>query len=237
MSTFFYLIATMTKQHNQSTKLPEDLNLNKPDRFQQFMFHMADRIYRQRQRYFAGGLIIVAIGSGAWYWQEQQRLQMDAEADLFYASQQAATKAALQKKPEKEVQALAHYLGQASTASMKVVSQLQVAEAHSRLENWGKAEKLLNEVILGQDVPDFSRNMARLNLSAVMEAQDKWDDAHKYLLQLDNARWDDLRLRNLARISLSQNKKEDATEYLSKLSEMQDSPFKQEAEDLLRQIR
>ncbi|MEC8542004.1 MAG: hypothetical protein VXY89_00430, partial [SAR324 cluster bacterium] len=59
----------------------------------------------------------------------------------------------------------------------------------------------------------------------------------KYLLQLDNARWDDLRLRNLARISLNQNKNDEATGYLSKLSEMKDSPFQQEAEDLLRQIR
>lgn len=227
----------MSKQNNSFNHSADDLNLNKPDRFQQFMFLMADRIYRQRQRYIAGGLTVVAIGIGVWYWQEQQRLQMETEANLFYASQQAVVKAALQKRPEQEVKALTHYLEQANTASMRIASQLQVAEAQSRLKNWGEAEKQLKEIILGNEVPDFSRNMARLNLSAVMEAQDKIDEARKYLLQLDNARWDDLRLRNLARISLNQNKKEEATGYLSKLSEMKDSPFQQEAEDLLRQIR
>ena len=227
----------MSKQNNSLNHSADDLNLNKPDRFQQFMFLMADRIYRQRQRYIAGGLTVVAIGIGVWYWQEQQRLQMETEANLFYASQQAVVKAALQKKPEQEVKALTHYIEQANTASMRIASQLQVAEAQSRLKNWGEAEKQLKEIILGNEVPDFSRNMARLNLSAVMEAQGKIDEARKYLLQLDNARWDDLRLRNLARISLNQNKKEEATGYLSKLSEMKDSPFQQEAEDLLRQIR
>jgi len=227
----------MSKQNNSFNHSADDLNLNKPDRFQQFMFLMADRIYRQRQRYIAGGLTVVAIGIGVWYWQEQQRLQMETEANLFYASQQAVVKAALQKRPEQEVKALTHYLEQANTASMRIASQLQVAEAQSRLKNWGEAEKQLKEIILGNKVPDFSRNMARLNLSAVMEAQGKIDEARKYLLQLDNARWDDLRLRNLARISLNQNNKEEATGYLSKLSEMKDSPFQQEAEDLLRQIR
>mgnify|MGYP003964177897 FL=1 len=227
----------MSKQNNFPNHSADDLNLNKPDRFQQFMFLMADRIYRLRQRYIAGGLAVVAIGIGALYWQEQQRLQMETEANLFYASQQAAVKAALQKKPEQEVKALTHYLEQANITSMKIASQLQVAEAQSRLKNWGDAEKQLKEIILGNEVPDFSRNMARLNLSAVMEVQGKIDEARKYLLQLDNARWDDLRLRNLARISLNQNKKEEASGYLSKLSEMKDSPFQQEAEDLLRQIR
>ena len=227
----------MSKQSNSPNHSPSDLNLNKPDRFQQIMFLMADRIYRQRQRYFVGGLAVVAIGIGVWYWQEQQRLKIETEANLFFATQKAAVTAALQKKTEKEVKALTHYLEQANTASMRIASQLQVAEAQSRLENWGEAEKQLNEIILGQEVPNFSRNMARLNLSAVMEAQGKTDDARKYLLQLDNARWDDLRLRNLARISLNQNKKEEATGYLSILSEMKDSPFQQEAEDLLRQIR
>ena len=227
----------MSKQNNSFNHSADDLNLNKPDRFQQFMFLMADRIYRQRQRYIAGGLTVVAIGIGVWYWQEQQRLQMETEANLFYASQQAVVKAALQKRPEQEVKALTHYLEQANTASMRIASQLQVAEAQSRLKNWGEAEKQLKEIILGNKVPDFSRNMARLNLSAVMEAQGKIDEARKYLLQLDNSRWDDLRLRNLARISLNQNKKEEATGYLSKLSEMKDSPFQQEAENLLRQIR
>ena len=145
--------------------------------------------------------------------------------------------AALRKNPEQEVKALTHYLEQSNTASMKIASQLQVAEAQSRLKNWGEAEKQLNKIILGQEVPDFSRNMARLNLSAVMEVQGKIDDARKYLLQLDNARWDDLRLKNLARISLNQNKKEEASGYLRKLSEMKNSAFQQEAEDLLRQIR
>lgn len=227
----------MSKQNNSLNHSADDLNLNKPDRFQQFMFLMADRIYRQRQRYIAGGLTVVAIGIGVWYWQEQQRLQMETEANLFYASQQAVVKAALQKRPEQEVKALTHYLEQANTASMRIVSQLQVAEAQSRLKNWGEAEKQLKEIILGNEVPDFSRNMARLNLSAVMEAQGKIDEARKYLLQLDNARWDDLRLRNLARISLNQKKKEEAIGYLGKLSEMKDSPFQREAEDLLRQIR
>ena len=227
----------MSKQSNSPNHSPSDLNLNKPDRFQQIMFLMADRIYRQRQRYFVGGLAVVAIGIGVWYWQEQQRLKIETEANLFFATQKAAVTAALQKKPEKEVKALTHYLEQANTASMRIASQLQVAEAQSRLENWGEAEKQLNEIILGQEVPNFSRNMARLNLSAVMEAQGKTDDARKYLLQLDNARWDDLRLRNLARISLNQNKREEATGYLNKLSEMKNSPFQQEAEDLLRQIR
>ena len=227
----------MSKQSNSPDHSPSDLNLNKPDRFQQIMFLMADRIYRQRQRYFVGGLAVVAVGIGVWYWQEQQRLKIETEANLFFATQKAAVTAALQKNPEQEVKALTHYLEQANTASMRIASQLQVAEAQSRLENWGEAEKQLNEIILGQEVPNFSRNMARLNLSAVMEAQGKTDDARKYLLQLDNARWDDLRLRNLARISLSQNKTEEATGYLSKLSEMEDSPFQQEAEDLLRQIR
>ena len=227
----------MSKQNNSLNHSADDLNLNKPDRFQQFMFLMADRIYRQRQRYIAGGLTVVAIGIGVWYWQEQQRLKIETEANLFFATQKAAVTAALQKKTEKEVKALTHYLEQANTASMRIASQLQVAEAQSRLENWGEAEKQLNEIILGQEVPNFSRNMARLNLSAVMEAQGKTDDARKYLLQLDNARWDDLRLRNLARISLNQNKTEEATGYLNKLSEMKDSPFQQEAEDLLRQIR
>ena len=227
----------MPKQSNSPNHPPSDLNLNKPDRFQQIMFLMADRIYRQRQRYFVGGMAIVAIGIGVWYWQEQQRLKIETEANLFYATQKAAVTAALQKNPEQEVKALTHYLEQANTASMRIASQLQVAEAQSRLENWGEAEKQLNEIILGQEVPNFSRNMARLNLSAVMEAQGKTDDARKYLLQLDNARWDDLRLRNLARISLNQSKTEEATGYLSKLSEMKDSPFQQEAEDLLRQIR
>ena len=227
----------MSKQSNSPDDSPSDLSLNKPDRFQQIMFLMADRIYRQRQRYFVGGLAVVAVGIGVWYWQEQQRLKIETEANLFFATQKAAVTAALQKNPEQEVKALTHYLEQANTASMRIASQLQVAEAQSRLENWGEAEKQLNEIILGQEVPNFSRNMARLNLSAVMEAQGKTDDARKYLLQLDNARWDDLRLRNLARISLSQNKTEEATGYLSKLSEMEDSPFQQEAEDLLRQIR
>ena len=227
----------MSKQNNSLNHSADDLNLNKPDRFQQFMFLMADRIYRQRQRYIAGGLTVAAIGIGVWYWQEQQRLKIETEANLFFATQKAAVTAALQKKTEKEVKALTHYLEQANTASMRIASQLQVAEAQSRLENWGEAEKQLNEIILGQEVPNFSRNMARLNLSAVMEAQGKTDDARKYLLQLDNARWDDLRLRNLARISLNQNKTEEATGYLNKLSEMKNSPFQQEAEDLLRQIR
>ena len=227
----------MSKQSNSPNNSPSDLNLNKPDRFQQIMFLMADRIYRQRQRYFVGGLAVVAVGIGVWYWQEQQRLKIETEANLFFATQKAAVTAALQKKTEKEVKALTHYLEQANTASMRIASQLQVAEAQSRLENWGEAEKQLNEIILGQEVPNFSRNMARLNLSAVMEAQGKTDDARKYLLQLDNARWDDLRLRNLARISLNQNKTEEAMGYLNKLSEMKDSPFQQEAEDLLRQIR
>ena len=227
----------MSKQNNSSRLSPDDLNLNKPDRFQQFMFLMADRVYRQRQRYIAGGLAVVTVGIGVWYWQEQQRLQRETEANLFYASQQAAVKAALQEKPEQEVKALTHYLEQARTASMRIASQLQVAEAQSRLKNGGEAEKQLKEIILQNEVPDFSRNMARLNLSAVTEAQGKIDEARKYLLQLDNARWDDLRLRNLARISLNQNKNEEATGYLSKLSEMKDSPFQQEAEDLLRQIR
>ena len=227
----------MSKQNNSPHLSPDDLNLNKPDRFQQFMFLMADRIYRERQRYIAGGLAVVAIGIGVWYWQEQQRLERETEANLFYASQQAVVKAALQKKPEQEVKALTHYLEQANTASMKIASQLQVAEAQSRLKNWEEAEKQLKEIILENEVPDFSRNMARLNLSVVMEAQGKIDEARKYLLQLDNARWDDLRLRNLARISLNQNKKEEATGYLSKLSKMKDSPFQQEAEDFLRQIR
>ena len=227
----------MPKQSNSPNHPPSDLNLNKPDRFQQIMFLMADRIYRQRQRYFVGGMAIVAIGIGVWYWQEQQRLKIETEANLFYATQKAAVTAALQKNPEQEVKALIHYLEQGNTPSMRIASQLQIAEAQSRLKNWGEAEKLLNEIILGQEVPNFSRNMARLNLSAVMEAQGKTDDARKYLLQLDNARWDDLRLRNLARISLNQSKTEEATGYLSKLSEMKDSPFQQEAEDLLRQIR
>lgn len=227
----------MSKQSNSPNHSPSDLNLNKPDRFQQIMFLMADRIYRQRQRYFVGGLAVVAIGIGVWYWQEQQRLKIETEANLFFATQKAAVTAAFQKNPEQEVKALTHYLEQANTASMRIASQLQVAEAQSRLENWGEAEKQLNEIILGQEVPNFSRNMARLNLSAVMEAQGKTDDARKYLLQLDNARWDDLRLRNLARISLNQNKTEEATGYLNKLSEMKNSPFQQEAEDLLRQIR
>ena len=227
----------MSKQSNSPNNSPSDLNLNKPDRFQQIMFLMADRIYRQRQRYFVGGLAVVAVGIGVWYWQEQQRLKIETEANLFFATQKAAVTAALQKKTEKEVKALTHYLEQANTASMRIASQLQVAEAQSRLENWGEAEKQLNEIILGQEVPNFSRNMARLNLSAVMEAQGETDDARKYLLQLDNARWDDLRLRNLARISLNQNKTEEATGYLNKLSEMKDSAFQQEAEDLLRQIR
>ena len=227
----------MPKQSNSPNHPPSDLNLNKPDRFQQIMFLMADRIYRQRQRYFVGGMAIVAIGIGVWYWQEQQRLKIETEANLFYATQKAAVTAALQKNPEQEVKALTHYLEKANTPSMRIASQLQIAEAQSRLKNWGEAEKLLNEIILGQEVPNFSRNMARLNLSAVMEAQGKTDDARKYLLQLDNARWDDLRLRNLARISLNQSKTEEATGYLSKLSEMKDSPFQQEAEDLLRQIR
>ena len=227
----------MSKQSNSPNHSPSDLNLYKPDRFQQIMFLMADRIYRQRQRYFVGGLAVVAIGIGVWYWQEQQRLKIETEANLFFATQKAAVTAFLQENPEQEVKALTHYLEQANTASMRIASQLQVAEAQSRLENWGEAEKQLNEIILGQEVPNFSRNMARLNLSAVMEAQGKTDDARKYLLQLDNARWDDLRLRNLARISLNQNKTVEATEYLNKLSEMKDSPFQQEAEDLLRQIR
>ncbi len=227
----------MPKQSNSPNHPPSDLNLNKPDRFQQIMFLMADRIYRQRQRYFVGGMAIVAIGIGVWYWQEQQRLKIETEANLFYATQKAAVTAALQKNPKQEVKALIHYLEQANTPSMRIASQLQIAEAQSRLKNWGEAEKLLNEIILRQEVPNFSRNMARLNLSAVMEAQGKTDDARKYLLQLDNARWDDLRLRNLARISLNQSKTEEATGYLSKLSEMKDSPFQQEAEDLLRQIR
>ncbi len=227
----------MSKQSNSPNNSPSDLNLNKPDRFQQIMFLMADRIYRQRQRYFVGGLAVVAVGIGVWYWQEQQRLKIETEANLFFATQKAAVTAAFQKNPEQEVKALTHYLEQANTASMRIASQLQVAEAQSRLENWGEAEKQLNEIILGQEVPNFSRNMARLNLSAVMEAQGKTDDARKYLLQLDNARWDDLRLRNLARISLNQNKTEEATGYLNKLSEMKDSAFQQEAEDLLRRIR
>ena len=227
----------MSKQSNSPNHSPSDLNLYKPDRFQQIMFLMADRIYRQRQRYFVGGLAVVAIGIGVWYWQEQQRLKIETEANLFFATQKAAVTAFLQENPEQEVKALTHYLEQANTASMRIASQLQVAEAQSRLENWGEAEKQLNEIILGQEVPNFSRNMARLNLSAVMEAQGKTDDARKYLLQLDNARWDDLRLRNLARISLNQNKTGEATGYLNKLSEMKDSPFQQEAEDLLRQIR
>ena len=227
----------MSKQSNSPNNSPSDLNLNKPDRFQQIMFLMADRIYRQRQRYFVGGLAVVAIGIGVWYWQEQQRLKIETEANLFFATQKAAVTAAFQKNPEQEVKALTHYLEQANTASMRIASQLQVAEAQSRLENWGEAEKQLNEIILGQEVPNFSRNMARLNLSAVMEVQGKIDDARKYLLQLDNARWDDLRLKNLARISLNQNKKEEASGYLRKLSEMKNSAFQQEAEDLLRQIR
>ena len=69
-----------------------------------------------------------------------------------------------------------------------------------------------------------------------MEARGKIDEARRYRLQLDNARWDDLRLRNLARIN-EPEQKEEATGYLSKLSEMKDSTFQQEAEDLLRQIR
>ena len=85
----------MSKQNNSPHPSPDDLNLNKPDRFQQFMFLMADRIYRERQRYIAGGLAVVAIGIGVWYWQEQQRLERETEANLFYASQQAAVKAAL----------------------------------------------------------------------------------------------------------------------------------------------
>ena len=64
----------MSKQNNFPNHSADDLNLNKPDRFQQFMFLMADRIYRLRQRYIAGGLAVVAIGIGALYWQEQQRL-------------------------------------------------------------------------------------------------------------------------------------------------------------------
>ena len=80
----------MSKQNNSLNPSADDLNLNKPDRFQQLMFLMADRIYRQRQRYIAGGLTVVAIGVGVWYWQEQQRLQMETEANLFYASQHAA---------------------------------------------------------------------------------------------------------------------------------------------------
>jgi len=138
----------MSKQNNSFNHSADDLNLNKPDRFQQFMFLMADRIYRQRQRYIAGGLTVVAIGIGVWYWQEQQRLQMETEANLFYASQQAAVKAALQKRPEQEVKALTHYLEQANTASMRIASQLQVAEAQSRLKNWGEAEKQLRRLFL-----------------------------------------------------------------------------------------
>ena len=65
----------MSKQNNSLQLSPDDLNLNKPDRFQQFMFLMADRVYRQRQDTIAGGIAVVAIGIGFWYWQEQQRLQ------------------------------------------------------------------------------------------------------------------------------------------------------------------
>ena len=90
----------MSKQNNSPQLSPDDLNLNKPDRFQQFMFLMADRVYRQRQRYCRR-----ASRRGnwywVWYWQEQQRLQKETEANLFYASQQAAVKAALQKNLNK----------------------------------------------------------------------------------------------------------------------------------------
>ena len=52
------------------------------------MFLMADRIYRERQRYIAGGLAVVAIGIGVWYWQEQQRLKGDRSQSVLLLSKQ-----------------------------------------------------------------------------------------------------------------------------------------------------
>ncbi len=80
----------------------------------------------------------MAVGIGVWYWQEQQRLQRGDRSQSILRFSASSGKSCFAKKPEQEVKALTHYLEQANTASMKIASQLQVAEAQSRLKNWGK---------------------------------------------------------------------------------------------------
>lgn len=215
--------------------LPPDLD--QPDRFQQFLFQFVDRVYRKRKLYGLLGLIMVGLGLGFWYWQELERQALEAEANLFFAAQQAALRAAQQRQPQQEAKALSHYLEQAETLPLKVASQLQLAEVYGRQGDWASAEAQLRTVIATAEIEDFTRNLARLNLASVLEAQSKWEDARQVLLQLDNARWDDLRLRGLSRLNLAQGKTEEARQQLTKLAEMNDSPFQQEAADQLRLLR
>jgi predicted negative regulator of RcsB-dependent stress response len=216
---------------------PPSPDLNRPDPFQQFLFNTVDKVYRHRQIFLAAGIAAVVGIFGFWFWQTQETEDVEAEANLFFAAQQAALRAAQQQQPAQQVQALEHYLEQAETVSLRVAGQLQLAEVFSAQKNWEAAAKHLQAVIDLPEAPDFSKNLARLNLAALQEEQQQWDNARQSLLQIDSARWDDLRLRSLARLALAQGKTDEARPHLEKLANLDSSPFQQEAADLLRQLR
>ena len=111
---------------------------------------------------------------------------------------------------------------------------MESGEAYARQTQIAQAIADFQDVIKHPEATIFLRNAARLSLAALVEQQQRWDEAEMMLDSINIASWEDVRWRAKARIAIAKGETEKAKNLLEQLLEKApDSVFRQETEILL----
>lgn len=210
--------------------------LLQPNRMEKKLYALVDHAYRKKSLYIsvAVAVVVLILGIlGGWQYLQYERVK---QANLFHIAKAKLTNPALSEKERLSlgIAALKDFAKSGLSSVLSVMALMESGEAYARQSQIEESIEVFKEVLKHPEATAFLRNAARLSLAALLEQQQRWDEAEMMLESIDILSWNDVRWRAMARIAITKGETEKAKNLLEQLLEtVPDSIFRQEAETLL----